>query len=241
MIKVILWDIDNTLLDFDVAEKVALIKEFEEFGLGVFTDELLKQYMGINKALWQKLERGEITKPEVLVGRFEQFFGSNGISTEIAADFDKRYQELLGETVCFHDNAYEIVKELKGKVLQCAASNGTKRAQTGKLRNSGLGELFDLVFISEDVGVEKPAKEFFDKALRDVEDMLKEQDGGQKKLELSEVLMVGDSLTSDMKGANNAGIKACWYNPKGIVNDKDVSIDYEIKDLHEIFELCTLA
>lgn len=135
MIKVILWDIDNTILDFDAAEKTALVKGFEEFKLGVFNKEMLKKYMGINRKLWQMLERGEITKPEVLVGRFEQFFQGYGISTEYAAAFNERYQELLGETICFHDDAYQIVKELKDKVLQCAASNGTKIAQSRKLKN----------------------------------------------------------------------------------------------------------
>lgn len=230
MIRVILWDIDSTLLSFSKAEVAAFSKEFLEFGLGEFTEELRKEYTVINRRRWQALERGEMTKPEVTVGRFVEFFGNLGIDTSIAPAFDRRYQELLGDYIYFNDDAYEIVKDLKGKVLQCAASNGTKRAQTGKLKNSGLGELFDLVFISEDVGAEKPAKAFFDKALADVEALI-------GAFALDEVLMVGDSLTSDIKGANNAGIKACWYNPEGMVCDKDVQIDYEIKDLHEVYDL----
>ena len=230
MIKVILWDIDNTLLSFSKAEVVALTKDFAEFGLGEFTEELLKEYMVINKRRWQALERGEMTKPEVTVGRFVEFFGLHGIDTSIAEAFDRRYQQLLGEVVFFMDDAYDIIKDLKGKVLQCAASNGTKIAQVGKLKNSGLGELFDLVFISEDVGAEKPSIEFYNKALADVEAKI-------GPVALDEILMVGDSLTSDIKGANNAGIKACWYNPNGAVCEIDVQIDYEIKDLHEVYEL----
>lgn len=230
MIKVILWDIDNTLLSFNKAEVAAFTREFQEFGIGEFTEELLKDYSVINKRRWQALERGEMTKPEVTVGRFVEFFGSHGWDTSIAADFDLRYQKLLGEFVYFNDDAYEIVKDLKGKVLQCATTNGTKIAQTGKLKNSGLGELFDLVFISEDVGAEKPAKEFFDKVLAEVEAKI-------GPFGLDEVLLVGDSLTSDIKGANNAGVKSCWYNPAGVPCDKDVKIDYEIKDLHEVYEI----
>ena len=230
MIRVILWDIDNTILSFDAAEKAALNKEFEEFELGEFNDEMLQRYVSINRKYWQALERGEITKPEVLVGRFEEFFKLYNLPVEKAAAFNERYQDLLGDTICFHDDAYNIVKDFKGKVLQCAASNGTKIAQTGKLKNSGLGELFDLVFISEDVGAEKPAKEFFDKALADVEAQI-------GAFQLDEVLMIGDSLTSDIKGANNAGVKACWYNPSGVPCDKEVQIDYEIKDLHEVYDL----
>ena len=182
MFKIILWDIDNTLLSFDAAEKAALAKGFEEFQLGEFNEEMLKNYKEINHSLWQALERGEITKPEVLVGRFEKFFPMYGISTEYAKRFDLRYQELLGDTICFHDDAYEIVKDLKGKILQCAASNGTKVAQVRKLKNSGLDQLLDLIFISEDVGAEKPSNAFFDKAFTDITVWLKEHDQGELNL-----------------------------------------------------------
>ncbi len=239
MIKVILWDIDNTLLDFDEAEVAALNKGFEEFELGEFTDEMLKEYMIINKRRWQMLERGEMEKREVVEGRFVEFFEGRGLPVEKAIPFNSRYQELLGEVVYFRDNAYEIIKDLKGKVLQCAASNGTKVAQVGKLKNSGLGELFDLVFISEDVGYEKPAKEFFNKALGDSVELLREKGvlGREETLGMNEAIIVGDSLTSDIKGGNNAGIKTCWYNPKGHVNDKGVQVDYEIKDLNEVYKI----
>ena len=244
MIRVILWDIDNTLLSFDAAEKAALYKEFEEFELGEFNDEMLQCYMGINRKYWQALERGEITKPEVLVGRFEEFFKTYNLPVEKAPAFNERYQVLLGDTICFHDDAYNIVRELKGKVLQCAASNGTKIAQDKKLKNSGLDQLLELIFISEDVGVEKPSKAFFDQALSDAGAWLKENEAGldgaevyRGELKQSEVIIVGDSLTSDILGGNNAGIKTCWYNPKGQVNDTNAKVDYEIKDLHEVYDL----
>lgn len=244
MIRVILWDIDNTILSFDAAEKAALYKEFEEFELGEFNDEMLQCYMGINRKYWQALERGELTKPEVLVGRFEEFFKLYNLPLEKAPAFNERYQVLLGDTICFHDDAYNIVKGLKGKVLQCAASNGTKVAQVKKLKNSGLDQLFELIFISEDVGVEKPGKAFFDIALNDASAWLRENEASldgietyQGELKMSEVIIVGDSLTSDIMGGNNAGIKTCWYNPKGLVNDTSAKVDYEIKDLHEVLEL----
>ena len=244
MIRVILWDIDNTLLSFDAAEKAALKKEFEEFELGEFTDEMLQRYIGINRKYWQALERGEMTKPEVLLGRFEEFFKVYNLPVENAPAFNERYQVLLGDTICFHDDAYNIIKGLKGKVLQCAASNGTKVAQVRKLKNSGLDQLLDLIFISEDVGAEKPSKVFFDKALAEVEKWLQINEANlegveayQGDLKMSEVIIVGDSLTSDILGGNNAGIKACWYNPKGLVNDTNAKVDYEITDLHQIYEL----
>ena len=108
------------------------------------------------------------------------------------------------------------------------------------MKNSGLDQLFDLIFISEDIGAEKPAKEFFDKAFADIDAWYDQKNNSLDcvdKLKNEEVIIIGDSLTSDIKGANNAGIKSCWYNPKGLVNDKDVNIDFEIKDLHEIFDI----
>ncbi|WP_029230935.1 YjjG family noncanonical pyrimidine nucleotidase [Butyrivibrio sp. VCB2006] len=242
MIRVILWDLDNTLLDFDVAEKEALTTDFKEFGLPEFTEDMLSEYMVINRRRWQALERGEMEKQEVLEGRFREFFGLKGFDTSIAAAFNDRYQELLGETICYRDNSYELVKELKGKYLQCMASNGTKKAQTGKLLNSGFDKLFDLSFISEEIGVEKPAIGFFDVALEEVNKWLLENETKIReeylgKVKPSEILMVGDSLTSDMRGANNAGLIACWYNPKNITNDLGVSIDHEIKNLNEIYDI----
>ncbi len=149
MYRAILWDLDNTILDFDVAEKAALKQDFKEFDLGEFTDEMLAEYMVINRRRWQMLERGEMEKKEVLEGRFREFFSLKGLRTDIAADFNNRYQELLGETICFRDDCEEIVKGYQGKYLQSLASNGTKKAQTGKLKNSGLDKVFDLFFISE--------------------------------------------------------------------------------------------
>ena len=245
MIRVILWDIDNTILSFDAAEKAALNKEFEEFELGEFNDEMLQRYVSINRKYWQALERGEITKPEVLVGRFEEFFKLYNLPVEKASAFNERYQDLLGDTICFHDDAYNIVKDFKGKVLQCAASNGTKVAQVKKLKNSGLDQLFELIFISEDVGAEKPSIDFFDKVLTDASTWLRENEATclesngvyRGELKPSEVIIVGDSLTSDILGGNNAGIKTCWYNPKKLVNDMNVKVDYEIQDLHEVMRL----
>ena len=242
MIRAVLWDLDNTLLDFDVAEKEALTREFKEFGLGEFTDQMLKDYMVINRRRWQALERGEMEKQEVLEGRYREFFAFLGKDTSIAAAFNDRYQELLGETICFRDNSYELVKGMKGQVLQCMASNGTKKAQTGKLKNSGFDKLFDLCFISEEIGAEKPAVEFFDVCFEEINKWLMENEaslpysGGKYlgEIKKDEMIIIGDSLTSDIRGGNNAGIKCCWYNPKGLECSADLRIDYEIKDLQEV-------
>lgn len=226
MITTILWDVDATLLDFLAAEKAAIKKLFQEFALGECTDEMIGRYSKINRSCWERLECGELTKPEVLVGRFREFFETEGIRSDVAEAFNDRYQLCLGDTIVFRDDSYEIVKSLRGKVKQYVVSNGTVVAQEKKLRLSGLGELMDGIFLSEAVGVEKPNVEFFDRMFETIGPVEKDQ-----------VLIVGDSLTSDIRGGNNAGIQTCWYNPDHKKRYADVKIDYEIADLHEVYDI----
>ena len=223
MIKVILWDVDGTLLDFKKSEHAAIKKCFELFELGECSDEMISRYSAINKKYWEKLERGEITKQEVLVNRFVDFFEKENIKTDCAVDFNIEYQKQLGETVCFCDNSYELLKSLKGRVKQYAVTNGTKTAQDRKLEKSGLIDIFEGVFISEVVGIEKPGIGFFEHVW--------DQIGIYEK---NEIMIVGDSLTSDIQGGNNAEIVCCWYNPKGIENESGLKIDFEIDNLQKI-------
>ena len=223
MIKAILWDIDGTILDFIRAEHAAIKKCFEVFQLGECTDEMIARYSMINNGYWEKLERKEITKPELLVGRFKDFFAGENIITDCAKEFNKEYQVRLGDTICFCDNSYELLKSLKGRVKQYAVTNGTKIAHDKKLSKSGLIDVFDDIFISEEVGYEKPDVRFFEHVWAKI--------GAYRP---DEVMIVGDSLTSDMKGGNNAGIVCCWYNPKKVPNTKNLKIDYEIENLNEI-------
>ena len=226
MISTILWDVDGTLLDFIAAEKAAIKTLFGEFNLGQCSDEMIKRYSEINKIYWQRLERGEITKQEVLVGRFKEFFKSEGIDISVVEEFNSLYQLRLGDTIIYHDDSLEIIKSLQGRVRQYIVSNGTVEAQSKKLRLSGLGELVDGIFLSEHIGVEKPNIEFFDKVLEEI-----------KPADRSSILIVGDSLTSDIQGGNNAGIVTCWYNPLGDKAPDKYRIDYEISDLHQIYEI----
>ena len=226
MIKVILWDVDGTLLDFKKAEYAAIKKCFEIFNLGECTDEMIGRYSILNRKYWDKLEQKEITKPEMLVNRFADFFATENIEADCAKEFNEEYQNCLGETICFCDNSYELLKSLKGRVKQYAVTNGTKAAQDRKLSKSGLIEIFDGVFISEVVGSEKPGIEFFEHVWEKI--------GHYEK---DEIMIVGDSLTSDIQGGNNAGIVCCWYNPKGIKNETNLRIDYEVDDLQKVAEI----
>lgn len=230
MIKVILWDIDGTLLNFEAAEKNAIRACFASHGLGECSDEMLKRYSVINRKYWEALEKGELTKPQVLVGRFREFFEKEGLPVEKAESVNAEYQERLGETVVFCDNGYELVQKLKGQVKQAAVTNGTKVAQDKKLAKSRLFELLDDIFISDELGVEKPNIGFFD--------IVFDRIGDYKK---DEILIVGDSLTSDIRGGNNAGILTCWYNPKKLENTIGAHVDYEISNLWEIEQILSIS
>lgn len=226
MITTLLWDMDETLLNFAAAERAAINALFQEFGFGECSDAMLERYSKINRSYWERLERKELTKPEILVGRFRDFFEAEGLDSTVAAEFNEKYQLSLGDTIVFRDDSYNIVKSLRGKVKQYVVSNGTIAAQTKKLWLSGFGELMDGVFLSEDLGVEKPDILFFKKVFEKIHPEDK-----------SQVMIVGDSLTSDIQGGNNAGIMTCWYNPEQKPYQGDLRIDHEIRDLHEVYDL----
>jgi len=228
--KYILWDIDGTVLNFLEAEKAAIRKGFATFSLGVCTDEMLADYSAINKKHWEKLERKELTKPEILVMRFREFFGKYGIDASVAEAFNTAYQLDLGDTICFNDDAYHLIRSLNDSYIQYSATNGTAVAQHKKLRLSGLYEVFEACFISDEVGYEKPSVEYFEAIFLHI----RTRYGAFSK---DRVLMIGDSLTSDIRGGRNAGIRTCWYNPKHLENHTEVQPDYEIDDLWKIRDL----
>lgn len=226
MIRVILWDIDGTLLNFREAEKYAIRKCFDRFRLGECSDEMLARYSRINDGYWKKLEQGKISKPEVLTGRFTDFFAGEGICFTDVRAFNEAYQVHLGDLIFFNDDSYALVKKLKGKMLQYAVTNGTAAAQKRKLERSGLDKLFDGIFISEETGTEKPGKAFFDHIWEKI-----------GTYAADEVMIVGDSLTSDMQGGVNAGILCCWYNPQNMPNTAKIPVTYEIRNLWEVEEI----
>lgn len=210
-IKAVLWDIDGTLLNFKRAQYAALYKCFNHFN-EYLDDEMVNVYDHINHGYWLKLEKGEIGKSELLVKRFVDFFERYGILID-PVSFNEMYQVELGNTYVFNDNGYETVKALKDRgIIQFAITNGTKTAQDGKLRGSGLIDILDEIFISEDVGYEKPDRRFFEP----VAAKLKEYG-----IDKSECIIVGDSESSDMALAKNVGISGYLYK-RDIMNLKEV-------------------
>ena len=227
--KVLLWDIDGTLLDFHAAEAAAIRTLFQKYGFGICSDEMLRDYSGINTGWWKRLELGEVTKKQVLLGRFLDFFWKYELDPAQAEAFNADYQLALGDTICFCPNALETVQALKGQVLQCAVTNGTLIAQKKKLAASGLDQILDKLFISDVIGIEKPNLGFF-QAVFDQIGIFSPDD----------VMIIGDSLTSDIQGGMNAGICTCWYNPTGSPAPDKYHIDYEIHDLSQVCTLCGL-
>ncbi|MCQ2519478.1 MAG: YjjG family noncanonical pyrimidine nucleotidase [Lachnospiraceae bacterium] len=228
--KVLLWDIDGTILNFIAAEKAAIRTGFKRLNLGECTDEMLSVYSNINVGYWKKLELGEMSKSEILIARFRDFFEKYGLDVSLAETFNAKYQIDLGDTVCFNDNSFEILKRLNNEYMQYAVTNGTAVAQHKKLSVSGLDDIFIHAFISDEIGAEKPSVAFFEKVF----ERLKNDCGDIDK---NEIMIIGDSLSSDIKGGNNAGIVTCWYNPGKNELKQGYSVDYEIADINDIFSI----
>ena len=204
MIRVLLWDIDNTLLDFPAAERLALQAAFRDFALGPCPEDRVARYAALNAGYWRQLERGEITKAELLTQRFQVFFQQEGLPCPDPAAFNRTYQDYLGETVVFLDHSDQLLRDLHPQVKQYAVTNGSQRVQEKKLARSGLGTWLDGVFISETLGAEKPSLDFFQPVLQAIGPWARE-----------EILLIGDSLTSDMAGATGPASPAAGTTPRG--------------------------
>lgn len=226
-ITTLLLDADNTLLDFNKDEHQALVKALEHFGVPA-TKENTEIYSKINQGMWKQLERGELTKPELKRTRFRIFFEAIGF--ECAEDpfvVNEYYLGLLGEGGNTLDGAVETVKALSEAGLDLyIVTNGVAATQAKRLKRSGLMPYIKEVFVSETIGYQKPRKEYFDYVL----DKIREKD--KEKL-----LVVGDSLTSDIKGAMNAEIPCCWLNIFDEKMPAEYTAQWEIKKIRELLDI----
>lgn len=228
MYTTILWDLDNTLLNFDMAEKYAFYTAMEHAGLTA-NEELRSTYSKINSSYWKMLERGEITKDALLRQRFAAFFDAVNISGVDVEVFRTDYQQLLGSVYYYMEDSLTLCKELKKTHHQYIVTNGVASTQRNRMKLSELELYTDGLFISEELGCEKPALEFFQRAFAQIPGFKKE-----------ETIIVGDSLSSDIKGGIGAGIACCWYNPKGLPAPADMHIDYTISHLRELLPIVGL-
>jgi 2-haloacid dehalogenase len=222
-ICIVFWDVDATLLDFEASEVISLRECLQEYHVKI-TDEELAAYRKINRSYWERFERKEIVKQHVYMGRFVDFFALLGVSHIPIIDFNAAYQLAIGRNFVPEDGAFEACDALKKQgCRQYVVSNGSGVAQHAKLSGSGLDKYMEDIFISEEMGSEKPDPHFFALCAHRIKDYDKEH-----------AVIIGDSLTSDMQGGNNAGIRCCWFNPRGLPLPAQLRIDYNIRSLREI-------
>lgn len=220
--KALLIDIDGTLLDYRQSEALGISAIMEHYGVTP-TPELAAHYHDVNQSFWEKYEKGEITRAQINEGRYPAFFWELGVEVDPEV-CEEIYQDFVNNRLVPVEGAEDMLRYLSGKYLLYAASNGYSDKQRERLRKAGMISYFTDIFISQETGSQKPQKEFFDYCFARMPAGLKRD----------EVMIIGDGLTSDMRGGNNAGIHTCWLNAYGEVNHAGVSIDVEIHSLAEI-------
>ncbi len=223
MIKHVFLDLDDTLLDFHKAEAAAIEKTMRAFGIAV-TEENAACYSRINKGCWEALERGEITRAQLRRLRFERFFAE--VKAEGAERASDVYERYLSEGHYFVAGAEALLASLFGKYKLYLATNGLAAVQAGRVASAGIEKYFEARFVSEEIGFNKPSLEYFEACFQRI--------GGFRR---EEAVIVGDSLTSDIKGGIAAGIKTVWFNPKGLPESEAVRPDAQISALCELMDL----
>ncbi len=220
-----LWfDADGTLFDYDQAERIALQRAFQSAGLA-FEDGYLAVYRQINQQLWQALEQREITAALLPVRRFELL--REALQLDFSpAQFSADYLEHLAQRTELIDGAEEVLHSLRDTCRFAVVTNGLQAVQRGRLARSAIGEFISALIISEEIGAAKPEPAFFAAAFA--------RTGHPPK---SDVLLIGDSLSSDMQGGVDYGLDTCWYNPAGVSRPDALSITYEIKNLRELLDI----
>ena len=219
-----LLDLDDTILDFHKAERLALGKTFQSFGLAP-TDEVMSRYSLINKAHWERLERKELTREEVLVGRFDTLFREFGLQVDPEA-CARRYEDNLSVGHYFLPGAEEALEALSKKYKLYLASNGTAKVQAGRLASANISRFFQEIFVSQEIGANKPDILYFQRCFARI-----------PGFDVKRSMIVGDSLTSDILGGIQAGMATCWVNPQGKPGREDIRPDYEIAALSQLEEL----
>lgn len=200
-IRALLMDIDDTLFDFQTSSRNALSIAFRAFGLP-FTPEMWERYRALDAELWQRFERGEITKEALYVERFRVFFAEYGLEADPAA-FNAAYFRELGDQCNFMPHCEQALRQLHAQYKIFIVTNGNTEIQTRRIAASGMAQYFDRVFISEQMGCKKPDREFFDEVFAEL---------GEENRACA--VMIGDSLSSDMQGGRNAGLPTIFCGPR---------------------------
>lgn len=222
--KTILFDIDDTLFDFNKDQKIAFKEAIKEIGY-TCTEKMYEDYNRINLNMWESLNQGKIKLEELFIKRFEIFFEKYKINQD-EKDFDKILTKMFQKTGTPIKGTIEILDKLKGKYELVIVSNGPKSQQYHRLQNADFLKYFSRIFISEEIGFNKPDIKFFEVVFSNIANK-----------EKSKILLVGDSISSDITGGKIAGIDTCWYNPNNIENKTDIKPNYEIENLEGLLKI----
>ena len=221
MITSVFLDLDDTLLDFTKGEALALRQALEAVGITP-TAEILSRYHTINAQFWRMLEEQKVTRAQVVTGRFDQLFAELGITCS-AEQIWKLYEAALSRQHDFLPGAEALLSTLYSRYSLYLASNGTASVQRQRLKDSGISKWFQGIFISQEIGADKPSPLFFQRCFASIPGFSREN-----------AIIVGDSLTSDIRGGIAAGIHTCWFNPQRKPPRPDICPDWEIHDLSQL-------
>lgn len=227
MIKVIFLDVDNTLLSFSGYVQQTMAEGFRKFGLKPYTEDMFPVFEKINNALWQQIERGEITFAELQQIRWNRVFAALGIDFD-GVLFEEYFRQQLFCSAVPEDGAYLLLEYLQGKYTLCVASNGPYEQQMNRLNIGKMAAYFDYFFISEKLGCQKPSRGFFDRCFEEL------RAGGFPDLQPEETLIIGDSMSSDMAGGIEYGIHTVLYSKKPVGTEDASRVERVISDLRQV-------
>ncbi|BCJ99539.1 YjjG family noncanonical pyrimidine nucleotidase [Anaerocolumna chitinilytica] len=222
--EMLLFDLDDTLLDFEANERESLEKLFTDNGFA-FNKEIFDTYHRINKELWNGYEKGTLDLNEVLNTRFSKTLHQLGQTVD-GVLWEMQYRTLLGQGYQLMEGAYDLCQQLSKSHRLFIITNGVTETQLNRLRLSKLYPFFENIFTSQELGYQKPAKEFFDYVKKHI-----------KEFKADKALVIGDSLSSDIKGGYLAGIDTCWINRKNTENTSGIPITYTITKLPELYSI----
>lgn len=221
MFQFLLLDLDDTILDFHKAEHTAIRKTLREFGIDP-TDTVCELYRKINLAHWKALEKKLITRHRLMTSRFEQLFAQIGVDSD-PVKCGERYMNNLGQEHDFLPGALDAVVALSKKYKLYLASNGTTNVQVQRIADAKIAPYFQDIFISEQMGADKPDKRFFDASFARI-----------PQFDPTKAMIIGDSLSSDIQGGINAGIATCWINPKKKSAPEGMKPDFQLESITQL-------
>ncbi|MBQ3133161.1 MAG: YjjG family noncanonical pyrimidine nucleotidase [Clostridia bacterium] len=221
MYRIVLLDLDDTLLDFKKTEAAAVSQTLARFGIEP-TPAVVQRYSEINQSLWKKLEKREITREKLLPHRFELLFAELAVN-EDSNRVQAVYEKTLGTGHYFIDGAPELLQTLSKNHALYLVSNGTASVQRGRIASAGIEPYFRRMFISHEIGYNKPDIRFFEACFAEID-----------RFDKSETIIIGDSLSSDMEGGRRAGIATCWFNPHRHPLPDGVTVDHIVSNLADI-------